>query len=106
VLGSAGLADGLRLVVAAAGLALALAGVVLVVAIWAAARDLRTGLAVLLDLLLAAGLLRLGLLRTWQDLAGAAALVAVRRLVAFGLRQRPQPAVGGRPGRGSRPARP
>ncbi|GAB3349442.1 hypothetical protein [Modestobacter lapidis] len=63
-------------------------------------------LAVLLDLLLAAGLLRLGSDPGWQAIAVAAALVGLRRVIGAGLR------VGGRswarapsapgPGRSSR----
>ncbi len=48
---------------------------------------LRTGLGVLLDLLLAAGLLRLAAQPTWTGIATAAAIVAVRKLVGFGLAQ-------------------
>ena len=56
------------------------------VAVWlgvltvAATRSLRTGLAVALDLLLAAGLLRLAVVTTWQSIAGASAVVLIRRL--------------------------
>ncbi len=48
---------------------------------------LRTGLSVLLDLLLAAGLLRLAAEPTWTRILTAAAIVAVRKLVGFGLAQ-------------------
>lgn len=65
-------------VVAAAGLAM---GVVAGLR----TRHLRTGVALLLDLLLAAGLLRLVAADTWPAIAVAAAVVAVRRLVAVGL---------------------
>jgi ribose/xylose/arabinose/galactoside ABC-type transport system permease subunit len=43
-------------------------------------------LAVLLDLLLAAGLLRLAGNPGWQAIVTAAAIVVLRRLLAFGLR--------------------
>ncbi|MFC0006427.1 hypothetical protein [Micromonospora siamensis] len=41
----------------------------------------RTALRVLLDLLTAAGLLRLGVDQSWTDLAGAAAIVGLRRVL-------------------------
>ncbi|NJP35162.1 hypothetical protein [Micromonospora thermarum] len=41
----------------------------------------RAALRVLLDLLIAAGLLRLTVSQGWVDLAGAAAIVALRRLL-------------------------
>jgi hypothetical protein len=44
------------------------------------------GLSVLLDFLLAAGLLRLVGEPTWRSIASAAALVALRRLLGVGLR--------------------
>jgi hypothetical protein len=47
----------------------------------------RLALAVFLDLLLAAGLLRLSGSPTWPGLLTAAALVAIRRLVGSGLRR-------------------
>jgi hypothetical protein len=60
------------------------------VAVLACTRDARLALAVLLDLLLAAGLLRLGADPDWRALATAAVVVAVRRLVVgVGLRARP-----------------
>jgi hypothetical protein len=40
---------------------------------------------VFLDLLLAAGLLRLATAGTWQAIAGAAAIVAIRKLAVLGL---------------------
>lgn len=43
-------------------------------------------LAVLLDLLLAAGLLRLAVPPTWTSLASAAAIVGLRKLISAGLR--------------------
>ena len=49
---------------------LAAAGLALAALALATARDLRTALGVLLDLLLAAGLLRLGFLDSWTAIAG------------------------------------
>jgi len=70
------------------GLALTLTGAALVAG---AAALVATGrpavaIAVLLDLLLAAGLLRLAGEPDWRTIAGAAALVAIRRLLGWGLR--------------------
>jgi hypothetical protein len=48
----------------------------------AAERDVRTGLRVLLDFLVAGGVLRLGGDPSWREVASAAALVAVRQLLA------------------------
>ena len=53
-------------------------------------RDARLGLGVLLDFLLAAGLLRLGADADWRAIATAAVVVAVRKLVmGVGLRRLP-----------------
>ena len=51
-----------------------------------AARDARVAIAVLLELLLAAGLLRLADDPGWRQIATAAVIVALRRLLSFGLR--------------------
>ena len=50
------------------------------------ARSWRAGLRMALDLWMAAGLLRLGLHTHGTDLAGAAAIVAIRQLISLGLR--------------------
>jgi uncharacterized membrane protein len=76
--------DGVALGITAAGL------VASAVAL-SATRRLRFALKVLLDFLLAAGLLRLTGQPGWAELGTAAAVVAVRRLVGIGLRA-------GRPG--------
>lgn len=47
---------------------------------------LRAGIPVLLDFLLAAGLLRLSSAAAWDDIAVIAAIVAVRHLVTLGLK--------------------
>ena len=52
----------------------------------AATRRPATALGVLLDLLLAAGLLRLAAEPTWGSIATAAAVVLLRRLIGMGLR--------------------
>ncbi len=71
--------DGVALVVTAAGLVAA-------VLVLVATRRPRFALSVLLDFLLAAGLLRLTGRPDWGALASTAAVVAVRRLVGVGLR--------------------
>ena len=72
----------------AAGLAPAVsaAGLVAAVTVLAATRRPLFALTVLLDFLLAAGLLRLTGEPGWPALATAAAIVAVRRLAGIGLR--------------------
>lgn len=45
----------------------------------------RTALRVLLDLLTAAGLIRLAAVQGWTDLAGAAVIIALRQLVSAAL---------------------
>ena len=67
----------LALTAAAAGLVVA-AGAVLLV-------GLRAGVGVLLDFLLAAGLLRLAAEPGWASLLTTALVVAVRHLITFGL---------------------
>jgi hypothetical protein len=68
--------------------ALALTGAALVCGALALVATRRPALAlgVLLDLLLAAGLLRLTGVPGWSALTTAASIVALRRLVGFGLR--------------------
>ncbi len=91
-------------VVQSAGAALALlvtatalaAGLVALVA----TRRPAAALPVLLDLLVAAGLLRLVGEPSWQALATAAAILVVRRLIGFGLR------TGGHTWASTRPDRP
>lgn len=68
----------------AAWLLAAVAGAVFSVA-YTVTRRLQYSLAVGLDFLLAAGLLRLASVETWTAIASAAATVAVRKLVMLGL---------------------
>ncbi|WBB80854.1 hypothetical protein O7606_05570 [Micromonospora sp. WMMD882] len=85
--------SGLVAVVVAAALLCAAVALVTV-------RSWRTALRVLLDLLTAAGLLRLTDAQGWVDLAGAVAVVALRRLLWAALRPpRPGPGAGSGAGR-------
>lgn len=63
-----------------ATLGLALGGLVL-----ALTRRIKPALGVLLDFLLAAGLLRLSLAGTWTAIASAGMLVVIRKVVVLGL---------------------
>lgn len=64
---------------------LAAVAVVLFAVAFTVTRRLRDCLAVGLDFLLAAGLLRLASVETWTAIASAAAIVAVRKLVMLSL---------------------
>jgi len=59
--------------------------VLLATAVLVATRSVRVALPVLLDLLLAAGLLRLAIVDTWNAIAVAAAVVVIRKLAVAGL---------------------
>ena len=69
-----------------AALLCAVLGLVCAAAVLARTRQPGQALPVLLEFLLAAGLLRLTSDATWGALATAAAIVGVRRLVGYGLR--------------------
>ncbi len=77
---------------AVAALAVTALGLVAAAVVLAATRHPLSALTVLLDFLLAAGLLRLTGQPGWPALATAAAVVAVRRLVGIGLRAGRRPA--------------
>ena len=55
-------------------------------------RDVRAALGVLLEFLLAAGLLRLSDSPTYRSLATAAVIIVIRKLVTLGLRRDRRPA--------------
>ena len=76
----------MTVVVGTAALAVTAAGVVAAAVTLAATRRPLLAITVLLDFLLAAGLLRLTGHPGWPVLAGAAAVVVLRRLVGYGLR--------------------
>ncbi len=66
---------------------LAAAALVAGLAVLASTRRPVTALAVLLDLLLAAGLLRLAAVDDWRGIIAAAAIVVIRRLVLTAYRR-------------------
>ncbi len=68
-------------------LSLAIVGAALLVGLvaWVRTHDLRGALALMLDLWVAAGLLHLAHAATWRAIAGAAAIIATRKLVVHGL---------------------
>jgi hypothetical protein len=70
-----------------AGLLVTVAGFASGAATLVATRRLLTALSVLLDMLLAASLLRLAVAPTWAQLGGTALLVLVKRLASAGLRR-------------------
>jgi hypothetical protein len=76
----------IRAVVDAVALGVTAAGLVAAAATLAATGRVRLAVEVLLDFLLAAGLLRLSGQPGWAALATAAAVVAVRQLAGLGLR--------------------
>jgi hypothetical protein len=78
----------IRAVVDTVALGVTAAGLVAAAATLGATGRLRLAVKVLLDFLLAAGLLRLSGQPGWTALATAAAVVAVRQLVGLGLRAR------------------
>ena len=65
--------------------AVAVAGVLVGVAAFVATRAMRPSLSLTLDLLLAAGLLRLVVVETWTGIVSVAAVVLVRKRAAGGL---------------------
>ncbi len=70
-----------------AALLVTAAGLVSATLVLGRTRDLRVSMKVLLEFLLAAGLLRLTHEPTWRKIAVAAGIVGVRRLLSFGLAQ-------------------
>ncbi|MCZ2523538.1 DUF1622 domain-containing protein [Streptomyces sp. SCUT-3] len=69
-----------------AALAVTAMGLLAVLPAFRASGSIRSALAVLLDFLTAAGLLRLAGDPSWDSVALAAAVIAVRKLVTTGLR--------------------
>ncbi|GAB2686864.1 hypothetical protein [Thalassiella azotivora] len=77
------------MVTALAAAATAAAAVLCALLVLLRTRSWRVALPVLLDLLLAAGLLRLSGAQAWPSLVGAAVVVALRHVVVQGLRANP-----------------
>ncbi len=65
---------------------LAIAGVVMSLLVLLRTRRLAVALPVLLDFLLAAGLLRLSASQTWTAIGSAAAIIIIRKVVTLGLK--------------------
>ncbi len=76
-------------VLRSAALAVTVLGLLSAGAVLARAREIRLSIGVLLDFLLAAGLLRLAIAPTPHALASAALIIVIRKLVTFGLAHRP-----------------
>jgi hypothetical protein len=74
-----------RELTAAAVPLIALAGIVVAFGVLLTTRRLAAALPVLLDLLLAAGLIRLSATLTWRGIASAALIVVIRKLVVLGV---------------------
>lgn len=68
-----------------AALLVAGAAVVVALLVLVSTRDLRSAVSVVLDLLLAAGLLNLAGTTSWTALGTAAAIIAIRKMVSYGL---------------------
>jgi hypothetical protein len=78
-------------------------GLLLAVAVCASTGRLMVAIPVLLDMLLAAGLLRLGADAPWSSIATAATIVVLRKVVVAGIRESTVAAAAfSRSGRGSR----
>lgn len=77
-------------VLRSAALAVTVLGLLSAGAVLARAREVRLPIGVLLDFLLAAGLLRLAVAPTSRALASAALIVVIRKVVTFGLAQGPR----------------
>lgn len=75
-------ADG---IVAALVPLLVAAGILLMAAAVLVTRRITVGLPILLDLLLAAGLVRLSATSSWSAIASAALIVVIRKLAMFGI---------------------
>ena len=66
-------------------LAIVVASIALAAFAWLRTHELRAALALMLDLWIAAGLLRLTQDASWRAIAGAAAIIGIRKLVVHGL---------------------
>lgn len=75
----------MRAAIDTAALLITTAGVVSFLVAYATARTIRVALPLLLDFLMAAGLIRLSADLTWTGILVAVAVVAVRKAAAFGV---------------------
>lgn len=73
------------MIVTSAALAIVVASLLIALVAWLRTHQPRVGIGFMLDLWLAAGLLRLSVDATWQRIAGAAVLIVVRKLAVYSL---------------------
>lgn len=73
------------MIVTAIAVGIVVASIPLALVAWLRTRSLRSPLGLTLDLWVAAGLLRLSQEASWQRIAAAAIVIAVRKLVVHGL---------------------
>lgn len=71
--------------IAELSLAIVAGGIVLAVLGWLRTHELHASVALMLDLWVAAGLLHLTHDASWRAIAGAATIIAIRKLVVHGL---------------------
>lgn len=91
-------------IVATAASMVVLAGLILAAATLIATRSVRAALPVLLDLLLAAGLLKLAHAHSWAAIGSAALVVLIRKIAVAGLAHPLHLALGKGAGGSRRPA--
>ncbi len=72
----------------AAALLVTAAGVVVFLTAYAATRRIRTALPLLLDFLMAAGLMRLAGDLSWSGILVTVAIIAVRKVAAYGVAEK------------------
>ncbi len=77
------------MIVNAAALAIVSASIVIALVAFLRTHQLRQAMSFMLDLWVAAGLLRLSQDASWTAIAGAVALIAVRKLVVYSLDSSP-----------------
>ncbi|WP_206319859.1 hypothetical protein [Streptomyces zingiberis] len=75
----------MRALIETAALLSAVLGVPAALIVYARVREVGTALGVLLDFLAAAGLIRLSAAMSWSSILGAAAVITVRKVAAYGV---------------------